>query len=120
MRLTAFLFDPPRRAPHLYLHGNICHYPKSWCHGSPRVCCRRLAVHLLSLQLVPLVGTPDKDASKNREGDGYLALDGHCWVMRHTNQLIVGGSNRGMMERMRNRGGVYEGGVFLILGWQIE
>jgi hypothetical protein len=25
-----------------------------------------------------------------------------------------------MMKRMRSRGGVYEGGVFLISGWQIE
>ncbi len=53
----------------LYLHGNICHGPKSWCRGSPRVCCRRLAVGSLSLRLVPLVGTPNEDASKNREGD---------------------------------------------------
>jgi hypothetical protein len=40
----------------LYLHGNICHGPKSWCRSSPRVCCRRLAVGLLSPRLVPLVG----------------------------------------------------------------
>jgi hypothetical protein len=43
----------------LYIHGNICHSPKSWCRGSPRVCCRRLAAGLLSLRLVPLVGTPN-------------------------------------------------------------
>jgi hypothetical protein len=43
----------------LYLHCNICHGPKSWCRGSPRVCCRRLAVGLLLLLLVPLVGTPN-------------------------------------------------------------
>ncbi len=78
----------------LYLHGNICHGPKSWCHGSPQVCCRRLAVGLLSLRLVPLVGTPNEDASKNREGGGSLALGGRCLVIRHNNQLIVSGSNR--------------------------
>ncbi len=43
----------------LYLHGNICHGPKSWCHGFPRVCCRRLVVGLLSPRLVPLVGMPN-------------------------------------------------------------
>jgi hypothetical protein len=78
----------------LYLHGNICHGPKSWCHGSPRVCCRRLVVGLPSLQLVPLVGMPNKDASKNREGGGSLALGGHRLVLRHNNQPIVGGSDR--------------------------
>ncbi len=74
----------------------------------------------LSLRLVPLVGTPNKDALKNREEDGSSALGGRCWDVRHNNQPIVGGSNRGMMERMRSQGGVYGGGVFLISGWQIE
>jgi hypothetical protein len=45
-------------------------------------------------QLVPLVGMPNKDASKNREGEGSLALGGRRWVIRHNNQPIVGGSNR--------------------------
>ncbi len=49
---------------------------------------------LLSLWLVPLVGTPNKDASKNREGDGSLALGGRRLVVRHNNQPIAGGSNR--------------------------
>jgi hypothetical protein len=44
--------------------------------------------------LVPLVGMPNKDASKNREGDGSSALGGRRWVVRHNNQPIVGGSNR--------------------------
>jgi hypothetical protein len=48
----------------------------------------------LSLQLAPLVGTPNKNASKNREGDGSLALGGCRWVLRHNNQPIVGGSDR--------------------------
>ncbi len=43
----------------LYLHGNICHGPKSWCRDSPQVCCRHLAVGSLSLRLVPLVGMPN-------------------------------------------------------------
>ena len=74
----------------------------------------------LSPRLVPLVGKPNKDASKNREGDGSLALGGRRWVVRHNNQPIVSSSNRGMMERMGDRGGVYGGGVFLILGRRIE
>jgi hypothetical protein len=48
----------------------------------------------ISLQLVPLVGMPNKDASKNREGDGSSALGGCRLVVRHNNQPIVGGSNR--------------------------
>ncbi len=48
----------------------------------------------LSLQLVPLVGIPNEDASKNIERDGSLALGGHCFVIRHNNQPIVGGSSR--------------------------
>ncbi len=48
----------------------------------------------LSLRLVPLVGTPNKDASKNREGDGSSALGGRRLVVRHNNQPIVGGSDR--------------------------
>ncbi len=46
------------------------------------------------LRLVPLLGMPNEDASKNREGDGSLALGGHCLVLRHNNQLIAGGSVR--------------------------
>ncbi len=49
---------------------------------------------LLSSRLVPLVGMPNKDVSKNREGDGSSALGGHRWVLRCNNQLIVGGSDR--------------------------
>ncbi len=65
----------------------------------------------LSLQLVPLVGMPNKDASKNREGDGSLALGGHRWVVRHNNQPIAVAAIGGMMERMLGRGGVYWGGI---------
>jgi hypothetical protein len=78
----------------LYLHGNICHGPKSWCRSSPRVCCRHLVVGSLLPRLVPLVGMPNKDSLKNREGDGSLALGGCRWVVRHSNQPIAGGSNR--------------------------
>ncbi len=49
---------------------------------------------LLLPRLFPLVGTPNKDASKNREGVGYLALGGRRLVVRRNNQPIVGGSNR--------------------------
>ena len=48
----------------------------------------------LLLRLVPLVGMPNKDVSKNREGDGSLALGGRHLVLRHNNQPIVGGSDR--------------------------
>jgi hypothetical protein len=48
----------------------------------------------LSLRLVPLVGMPNKDASKHREGDGSLALGGRHWVVRHNNQPIVCGRDR--------------------------
>jgi hypothetical protein len=51
-------------------------------------------VGLLLLRLVPLVGTPNEDASKNREGDGSLALGGRRLVVRNNNQLIVGSSDR--------------------------
>jgi hypothetical protein len=47
-----------------------------------------------ALRLVPLVGMPNKDASKIREGDRSLALGGCRLVVRHNNQPIVGGSDR--------------------------
>ncbi len=78
----------------LYFYGNICHGPKSWCRGSPRVCCRRLAVGSLSLRLVPVVGTMNCDAKKNRSGDGSLTIGGRRWVVRHNNQPLVGSSDR--------------------------
>jgi hypothetical protein len=34
-----------------------------------------------------------KDASKNNEVGGSSALGGRRWVVRHNNQLIVGGSD---------------------------
>ncbi len=49
---------------------------------------------LHSLRLVPLLGMPNEDASKNREGDGSLALGGRRLAIRHNNQQIVGGSYR--------------------------
>ncbi len=49
---------------------------------------------LLSPRLVPLVGTPNEDPSKNREGDKSSALGGLRWVLKHNNQPIVGGSDR--------------------------
>ena len=61
---TAAAISPTPSGFAPYLHGNICHGPKSWCRGFPQVCCRRLVVDLLSPWLVPLVGTLNKDASK--------------------------------------------------------
>ncbi len=37
---------------------------------------------------------PNEDASKNREGDGSLALGGHRLVIRHNSQPIFSGSNK--------------------------
>ncbi len=100
----------------LYLHGNICHGPKSWCRSSPQVCCRHLAVGLLSLRLVPLVRMPNKDTSKNREGEGSVALGAPRWVVRHINQLIVGSSDRrDDGEDVRPRWSVW-GGCFSYFG----
>jgi hypothetical protein len=77
-------------------------------------------VGLLLLWPAPLVGMPNKDASKNKERDGSLALGGCHWVVRHNNQPIVGGSDRRDDGEDAGQGGVYGGGVFLISGWQIE
>ncbi len=62
----------------------------------------------LLLRLVPLVGMPNKDVSKNREGDGSLALGGR--------RAAIGW----MMERMHGQGGVYGGGVFLFWGGKLS
>ncbi len=71
-------------------------------------------------RLVSLVGTPNEDASKNREGGGSSASDGRRLVLdatlNHSAAAVIGG----LMERMRGRGGVYGGGVFLISGRRIE
>jgi hypothetical protein len=102
---------------------NICHGPKSWCRCSPRVCCRRLAMGLLSLQLVlaPLVGKPNEDASKNREGDGSSALGGRCLVVRHNNQPIVCSSDRmDDGEDVRPGWSVWGGVLFLFWGGKLN
>ncbi len=67
---------------------------------------------LLLLQLVPLVGTLNKDASKNREGDGSSALGGCRLFLRRNNQPIVSGSNmRDDGEDARPGWSVWGGGV---------
>ncbi len=73
---------------------------------------------LLSPRLVPLVGTPNKDASKNRDWGGSLALGGHRLVLRCNNQPIVGGSDRrDDGEDLWPGWSVWRGGgVFLISG----
>jgi hypothetical protein len=63
------------------------------------------------LRLVPLVRTTNKDASKIKEGDGSSALGGRRWVLRHSNQPIVGSSNRrGVREDVRPGWSVRGGG----------
>ncbi len=69
---------------------------------------------LLSLRLVPLVGTQNKDASKNREGDGSLALSGRHWIVRHNNQPIVSCSNRKDDGEDARPGWSEWGGVFFL------
>jgi hypothetical protein len=71
-------------------------------------------------QLVPLVGMPNKDASKNREGEGSLAIGGRRWVIKHNNQPIVGGSDRRDDGEDARPGWSVWGGVFLISGRRIE
>ncbi len=69
---------------------------------------------LLSLRLVPLVGTPNKDALKNREGDGSSALGGRRLVLRRNNQPIVGGSDRRDDGEDARLGWSVWGGVFFL------
>ncbi len=73
-------------------------------------------VGLLSLRLVPLVGMPNKDASKNREGDGSSALGGRHLVVRNNNQPIVGGSDRMDDGEDARPGWSVWGGCFSYLG----
>jgi hypothetical protein len=49
-----------------------------------------------------------------------LALGGRCWLLKHNNQPIFGGSNKRDDERMHGRGGVYGGGVFLFRGGELN
>jgi hypothetical protein len=63
---------------------------------------------------------PNKDASKNREGNRSLALGGLYLVIRHNNQPKVGGSNKMVDGEDAQPGWSVWGGIFLISGWQIE
>jgi hypothetical protein len=75
----------------------------------------------LSLRLVPLVGMPNKDASKNREGGGSSALGSRCLVLRGNNQPIVGGSyRRDDGEDARPGWGVWGGVFFLFRGGELN
>ncbi len=69
---------------------------------------------LLSPQLAPLVGTPNKDASKNREGDGSLALVSCRLVLRRNNQPIVGTRDRRDDGEAARPGWSVWGGVFFL------
>ncbi len=63
-----------------------------------------------------LVRTMNKDVSKIKEGDGSLALGGRCWVLRHNNQLIVCGSDRGDDGEDVRPGWSVRGGCFSYFG----
>ena len=67
-----------------------------------------------------LVGMPNEDTSKNREGGGSLASDGRLLVLDTTINRYSAAVIGGMTESMRRRGGVYRGGVFLFSGQRIE
>ncbi len=71
-------------------------------------------------RLVPLVGPTNEDASKIKEGGGSSALGGRCWVLRHNNQPIVGGSDRRDDGEYVWPGWSIREVVFLILGRRIE
>ncbi len=66
--------------------------------------------------LVPLVGTPNKDASKKREGDGSSALGGRRLFVRHNNQPIVGVSDRRDDGEDARPGWNVRGGCFSYFG----
>jgi hypothetical protein len=66
--------------------------------------------------LVILVGTPNKDASKNREGNGSSALGGRRLVPRRNNQLIVGSSDRRDVGADARPGWSVWGGCFSYFG----
>ncbi len=67
---------------------------------------------LLSPRLVPLVGTPNEDASKNREEGRSLALGGCRLGRRRNNQPIVGGSYKRDDGEDARPGWSVWGGVF--------
>ncbi len=68
----------------------------------------------LSPRLVPLVGMPNKDASKIREGGGSLTLGGCCLVLIPNNQPIVGDSDRRDYGEDAWPGWSVWGGVFFL------
>ncbi len=68
----------------------------------------------LSLWLVPLVGTLNEDASKNRKGDRSLAFGGRRLVLRCNNQPIVGSSDRRDDGEDARPGWSVWGGVFFL------
>ncbi len=76
---------------------------------------------LLSPRLVPLVGMPNEDASKNnREGSGSLALGGRRLVLDATINIYSVAAIGGMMERMCGQGGVYGGVFFSFWGGELN
>ena len=71
--------------------------------------------------MVPLVGTPYKDASKKREGDRSSALGGPRLALRCNNQPIVGGSDRRYDgEDARPGWSVWVGVFFLFWGGKLN
>jgi hypothetical protein len=77
-------------------------------------------VGLLLPRLVPLVGMPNKDASKNREGGGSSALGGCRLVLRCNNQPIVGGSKKRDDGEDARPGWSVWGGGFLFWGGELN
>ncbi len=69
---------------------------------------------LLLPWLVPLVGMPNKDASKNRDWDRSSALGGCRLVLRPNNQPTVGSSDRKDDGEDARPGWSVWGGVFFL------
>jgi hypothetical protein len=73
------------------------------------------------LRLVPLLGAPKRNPSKNRERDGVSALGGRRSDVERDHQPKVGVSGRGIMiEEMRSRRNVWGGRRIIVWGWQME
>jgi hypothetical protein len=62
-----------------------------------------------------LQGQLSWELTKSKIND-TLALGGCRFTIETNNQLIVGGSDDGMMVRTRSWGGAYGGGVFSLFG----
>ncbi len=111
----------PSAALALSLHGNILHWPKSWCCCSLWVRWWCDAPGTLLPLFYPLFGVPKCNPSKNRERDGVSALGGRRSVTLHNNQpkdSVDGG--KGIQEEMQLGQNVWGATFAHCLGHQTE